>query len=193
MSYQEPKNKDYGINSCEGCLAKQQVIDRQFEEIQQLKQKLNVNQRRLKEGFFGSSTPSSQVPVKANSVAENQARKGGAKVGHLGVGRKVFSVAQADQVRTAFVASETCQTCQCGLVSQGWNERAIYDLQAEEVRRIYYKIKRKRCPICQKTVSGKVLNAMPNAKLSNEARGGSRRAALCFRTQFGTDCREMRD
>ena len=168
MSYETPKAADYGVNLCEGCLEKQCVIDRQFEEIQRLRQKLHVNQRRLKEGFFGSSTPSSQVSVKANSVAENQARKGGAKLGHQGVGRKVFSLAQADEVRVAAVAAETCETCQCGLVSHGSNERAIYDLQTEEVRRIYYEIKRRRCPVCRKTVSGKVLNAMPSAKLSNE-------------------------
>lgn len=46
--------------------------------------------------------------------------------------------------------------------------RAIYDLQREAVRQIYYLIERKRCPTCRKTVAGKVKNALPNAKLSNE-------------------------
>lgn len=168
MSYQESKARDYGVNLCEGCFEKQRLIDRQFEEIQQLKQKLNVNQRRLKDGFFGSSTPSSQVPLKANSLEENQLKKGGAKVGHQGFGRQVFTCSQADEVRILEVAEETCQVCECQLVSHSSNERAIYDLQREEVRKIYYEIRRKRCPVCQKTVAGKVENAMPNAKLSNE-------------------------
>jgi len=168
VSYQESKAKDYGVNLCEGCFEKQRLIDRQFEEIQQLKQKLNVNQRRLKDGFFGSSTPSSQVPLKANSLEENQLKKGGAKVGHLGKGREVFSPQEADEVRVASIAEESCQVCECQLVSQSSNERAIFDLQREKIRRIYYEIKRKRCPVCQKTVTGKVENAMPNAKLSNE-------------------------
>lgn len=168
MSYAAPKAKDYGVNNCDGCLAKQQIIDRQFEEIQRLKQKLNVKERRLKEGFFGSSTPSSQVPVKANSLAENQLKKGGAKVGHRGVGRQVFTPEQADEVRIAEVAVETCPDCQCQLVGHSSNERAIFDLQREEIRRIYYEIARKRCPQCRKVVTGKLRNAMPNAKLSNE-------------------------
>ena len=104
MSYQESKAKDYGVNLCEGCFEKQRLIDRQFEEIQQLKQKLNVNQRRLKDGFFGSSTPSSQVPLKANSLAENQLKKGGAKVGHQGFGRQVFTILNTLEKLCAFSA-----------------------------------------------------------------------------------------
>ena len=115
MSYQELKNTDYGVNSCEGCLAKQQVIDRQFEEINRLKRKLRVNQRKSTEGFFGLSTSSSQIPVKANSLAENQAKKGGAQTGHVGVGRQTFSQTEADEVRIAEVLAETCANCECGL------------------------------------------------------------------------------
>jgi len=113
VSYQEPKTTDYGVNACKSCFEKQRIIDRQLEEIQRLKQKLNVNQRKATNGFFGSSTPSSQIPVKANAVTENQARKGGAVIGHRGVGRQVFSSIQADQVRCAAVEVETCQTCHC--------------------------------------------------------------------------------
>ncbi len=113
MSYQESKAKDYGVNLCEGCFEKQRLIDRQFEEIQRLKQKLNVNQRRLEDGFFGSSTPSSRVPVKANSLEENQLKKGGAKLGHQGDGRQVFKMEQADEVRIAEVEAENCQFCEC--------------------------------------------------------------------------------
>lgn len=168
MSYETLKAKDYGVNLCASCLEKQCIIDRQFEEIQRLKQKLNANERRLKEGFFASSTPSSQIPVKANLLAENQARRGGAKLGHKGVGRKVFNLAQADEVRVALVAEETCETCRCQLVLHGSNERAISELQREEVRQIYYSIERKRCPVCRRTVAGKVENAMPQAKFEHE-------------------------
>ncbi len=168
MSYQEAKSKDYGVNNCDGCLEKQRVIDRQFEEIQQLKQKLQVNQRKLKEGFFGSSTPSSQISIKPCSVAENQAKKGGGQLGHQGVGRQVFSAEEAAEVRISEVLLENCPKCECRLLSQTSNERAIYDLQREEIRQIYYEIRRKRCPKCRKTYAGKVANAMANAKLSND-------------------------
>ena len=168
MSYQEPKNTDYGVNSCEGCLAKQQVIDRQFEEINRLKQKLRVNQRKSTEGFFGLSTPSSQIPMKANSLAENQAKKGGAQTGHVGVGRQTFSQTEADEVRRAEVLGETCAGCQCRLSRLSSNERGIYEIERERVRKIYYSIGRKICPKCRQIVSGRVENALARVALSNE-------------------------
>lgn len=168
MSYQEPKAKDYAVNSCDGCLHRQRIIDRQLEEIQRLKQKLNANRRKSAKGFFGSSTPSSQIPVKPDSLAENQAKKGGALIGHRGVGRQVFSRLEADEVRVAAVAEETCQTCQCRLSWHSSNERAIYDIERERVRKIYYEIKRKACPRCRKIVVGRLANALPRALLSNQ-------------------------
>ena len=169
MSYQERKSKDYGINSCEGCLAKQQIIDRQFEEIKRLKQKLQVNQRKSANGFFGLSTPSSQIPVKANSLAENQAKKGGAQIGHVGVGRQIFSQTAADETRIAEVSVETCETCQCRLNRLSSNERGIYELEREQVRKIYYELERKICPQCRTIVSGRVRNALARVALSNES------------------------
>ncbi|MBA3784579.1 MAG: IS66 family transposase [Acidobacteria bacterium] len=168
MSYQEPKNKDYGINSCEGCLAKQQIIDRQFEEITRLKQKLQVNQRKSTDGFFGLSTPSSQIPVKANSLAENQAKKGGAQIGHVGVGRQIFSQTEADEMRIAEVSAETCPGCECRLSRLSSNERGIYEIEREQVRKIYYEIGRKVCPKCRTIVSGRARNALARVALSNE-------------------------
>lgn len=167
MSYQEPKSKDYGVNLCDGCLDKQREIDRLKEENQRLKQKLNLNQRKSKEGFFGSSTPSSQVPVKANSLAENQARKGGAQVGHRGVGRQSFKADQADEQRLAEVSLKSCETCQCRLQRISSNERAVYEVERERVKKIYYQIERKFCPGCRKIFSGKVAGALPRASLSN--------------------------
>lgn len=168
VSYQEPKNKDYGVNNCEGCLEKQRVIDRQLEEIQRLKQKLRVNERKSAEGFFGSSTPSSQVPVKANSLAENQAKKGGASTGHRGIGRQIFSFAEADEHRIATVEAVDCLPCECALSRQSANERAVYELIQERVKKIYYSIERKICPSCRKIISGKVENALARMSLSNE-------------------------
>jgi len=48
---------------CKRCLAKQQKINELEEEITSLKSKLRYQERTAKEGFFGSSTPSSRVPV----------------------------------------------------------------------------------------------------------------------------------
>jgi hypothetical protein len=40
---------------------------------------------------FGSSTPSSKIPVKANSSEDNRKKAGGRQKGHQGHGRKVVA------------------------------------------------------------------------------------------------------
>jgi len=52
---------------CQQCLKKQQRINELEEEVVLLKAKLRYEQRTAKEGVFGSSTPSSKIPVKPNS------------------------------------------------------------------------------------------------------------------------------
>lgn len=168
MSYQEPKSKDYGVNLCDSCLEKQREIDRLKEEVQRLKQKLHLNERKSQLGFFGSSTTSSQIPVKPNALADTQAQKGGGQFGHLGVGRQVFSAAEADEVRKAEVSEESCESCQGRLSRQSSNRRAVYEIEVEKLRKVYYEIERKVCPECRKIVSAKVENVLPRMSLSNE-------------------------
>ena len=55
------------VNNCEECVEKQRKIDQFLEEVQRLKAKLRYQERKGKEGFFGCSTPSSQLPFKANT------------------------------------------------------------------------------------------------------------------------------
>ena len=64
---------------CKECLNKQQKINDLEEEIISLKTKLHYQERTAKEGFFGSSTPSSKIPVKPNSQKEYQRNRGGGK------------------------------------------------------------------------------------------------------------------
>lgn len=98
------------VNNCEGCLEKQRKIDQLLEEIQRLKAKLRYQERKEKEGFFGSSTPSSKVPFKANTSEEKRNHKGGARPGHVGHGRKAHSEETADEVIPIDVG-ETCPAC----------------------------------------------------------------------------------
>lgn len=167
MSYQPAKSKDYGVNLCEGCLQKQLIIDRQNQEIIALKQKLKLNEKRLKEGFFGSSTPSSQLPIKENSLAQNQAKRGGAQPGHPPNKRQAFTAQQADEVRLLPVDEQSCPSCQSHLVIHTSNQRAIFDLQQEQLRKLFYQLERKRCSQCQTILSAKVIDAFPKAQLSN--------------------------
>ena len=55
------------INTCPLCHEKQQEINLLKDEIISLKSRLKYRERKEKEGFFGSSTPSSQQSVKANT------------------------------------------------------------------------------------------------------------------------------
>jgi transposase len=99
---------------------------------------------------------------------ENQAKTGGGQTGHTGVGRKCFTKLGADECRKAEVEVQECETCQCKLHQHSANEREIYELERERVKKIDYEIERKRCPKCQKIVSGKVRNAFRRVSLSNK-------------------------
>ncbi len=62
---------------CSECGVKQEEIYRLREENQRLKAKIRNQDRKITEGFFGSSTPSSKKPVKPNTKIEK--KNGGAK------------------------------------------------------------------------------------------------------------------
>jgi transposase len=110
MRRQLPKNHDYGVNTCPGCLEKQREIDRLKAENQRLKEALRYCQRKQQDGPFGSSTPSSQLPLKANAKPEDRAKPGGARPGHLGHGRRATSPQQADRIRAVALPSP-CPHC----------------------------------------------------------------------------------
>jgi hypothetical protein len=71
-----------GVAVCPNCFEKQQRIDQLEQENQRLKQQLRYRQRQAEQGFFGSSTPSSKVALKANTADANRSDPGGLKAGH---------------------------------------------------------------------------------------------------------------
>jgi transposase len=75
------------INGCPLCLDKQRIIDDQAEEIKTLRAKLRYQERKMEDGAFGSSTPSSKIPIKPNAKDKEKKPKG-ARLGHKGSGRK---------------------------------------------------------------------------------------------------------
>lgn len=97
---------------CPGCFEKQRKIDELTEEIKSLKGKLRSLERKEQQGYFGSSTPSSQVPLKSNAPKENQRNRGGAKPGHRGYGRQRFDESGADRVvRVEPEGGDRCPRC----------------------------------------------------------------------------------
>jgi hypothetical protein len=165
--YQEPKSRSVGANSCQACLDKQREIDRLKQELQRLREQLSKQKRKDKAGLFGSSTPSSLLPVKANSKDEASHKRGGAKPGHKGIGRKKHTQDEIDEVRE-ISAPSVCSSCQVALLSKGYRRRSVLDIDPITVRKVLYRIERKACPRCGVEVAATVNDVLPRSLLSNQ-------------------------
>lgn len=139
---------------CKQCLQKQQKINELQEQIASLKDKLRYQQRTAQEGFFGSSTPSSKLPVKSNSSTEHQRNRGGGKPGHKGHGRESICEQDADQVQRLCIGN-VCPDCGSALQEKGTRARTVIDCQPVKMKKIVYHLERKRCPKCKKLISAR--------------------------------------
>ena len=74
------------LNNCPLCLDKQRRIDELEDEVKSLRAVLGREQRKMEDGFFGSSTPSSKRPFKKATDKKEEKPKG-ARPGHKGHGR----------------------------------------------------------------------------------------------------------
>jgi transposase len=152
---------------CKQCLAKQQKINELKEEITSLKSKLRYQERTAKEGFFGSSTPSSKVPVKPNSPTGDKRNRGGAKPGHKGHGRSSIREQDADNVEKINIGN-TCPDCGSILEDKGTKTRAVIDCQPIEMKKVVYYLERKRCPRCKKVISARPPGVLAKCLYSNQ-------------------------
>lgn len=147
-------------------MQKQQKIDRLEEELRRVKAKLRYQERTAKEGPFGSSTPSSKVPLKANSLEENQARKGGAKPGHPGHGRKLLQPAQSERT-IPIHGPTTCPDCGTRLENRGLKRRTVLDAQPLRSEKQLLLLDVKRCPKCRRTFRAKPPGVLPKNLFTN--------------------------
>lgn len=154
------------LKVCKDCLKKQQEIDRLKEELQRVKDKLRYQERTAREGPFGASTPSSKVPFKANSLEENQARRGGAKPGHRGHGRRAFPPEQIHRTISARLPA-CCPDCGSELEHRGRSRRTVLDAKPLQPERQMWMLDIKRCPKCRKTFRAKPPGVPPKGLLSN--------------------------
>jgi transposase len=155
------------MSFCQGCLDKQLKLDQLLEENQRLKAQLRYRQRKASEGFFGSSTPSAQRPVKANSEARNQTPCGGAQKGHPGHGRKSIDPSKA--ARTIEVALERrCPQCGGPLIDKGWRRRSVLEIPPPHPQPILYRLQKGFCPSCQKALQAQAPGVLPKALWGNQ-------------------------
>lgn len=157
----------YAMKYCEECFQRQLKIEQLQEEIVQLKAKLKYRQRKETEGFFGSSTPSSKLPVKANAP-DKEGKPKGAKPGHKGSGRKSVDIEDADRVeRVESPVGDTCPYCNNPLSEQE-DHRTVIDSRPLKAEKIVYVIPKKHCTRCKKTFQPATPGVLPKSLYGNQ-------------------------
>lgn len=153
---------------CEECLNKQREIDYLKEENQRLRQRLRYKERKEQDGFFGSSTPSAKIPVKANTP-EKEHKPKGARQGHKGHGRKIIAESDADRVETIeSVGGDLCPICGNPLTEKGFSDRMVFDSRPLKMQRILYRLPKKYCIHCRKTFQPSAPGVLPKALYGNQ-------------------------
>jgi transposase len=153
---------------CPGCFEKQRRIDALEDAVHRLTAKLRYQARTATEGVFGSSTPSSQMPLKPNTLPERQARRGGARPGHVGHGRSATSPAQADRVETVPLSTTHCADCRGLLETRGFVARTVIEIPPVRAQRVLYRLETKRCGRCRRTFHARAPAVLPHALYGNE-------------------------
>jgi transposase len=156
------------LNGCAECLKKQRALDRLTEELQRLKQKLRYQERQGLEGFFGSSTPSAKLPVKANTPPAQAPKRKGARPGHAGAGRQTFDAHEAERIIVvAAVVSDRCPRCDFLLEDKGTDSRLVLDSHPVQAERVLYRLPKKYCPQCRRTFQPRAPAVLPKSLYGN--------------------------
>ncbi len=154
------------INNCDDCLIKQRKIDQLKEDVKRLKAKLHLKKRTADEGYFGSSTPSSKIPIKPN-ISKETPKKRGLKLGHKGNGRNSVSIDDVEkQIEIPF--GDNCPDCGGKLQNKDYKERSVLESQPQKVKPLLYRLQRKYCPHCNKTHTAKAPNVLPKCLFGNQ-------------------------
>lgn len=150
-------------------MKKQREIDGLKEEIQRLRQKLSYQDRKEKEGFFGSSTPSAKLPLKANIDKDRIKKPKGARPGHTGAGRKGISSLEVNRLmEVASPVGDHCPQCGTPLVDKGGKERLVLESQPLQVEPILYRLPKKYCPCCHRLYQPSPPGVLPKHLFGNQ-------------------------
>lgn len=157
--------KPYSI--CESCLEKQRRIDRLLEENTRLQAQLHYRHKKQNEGFFGSSTPSAQRPVKANTDADKLSKRGGRPKGHSGNGRKGFAPEQAARVVDVGLDA-ACPDCGQLMEDKGIRYRSVLEIPPPRPQPILYRLRKFYCAHCKKAHQAQAPAVLPQTLFGNQ-------------------------
>ena len=151
----------------EASLAKDREIARLKAENERLKAaQCGGGQTSSKALPFGSSTPSSKIPLKPNSSEESRRRLGGRPKGHEGCGRNAGDESLADE-RTE-LPPPTCPVTGKKLAHCQVRERSVLHSVPARVIKKHYTIFRAWCPECGCYHESEVPGVMPHFAFSND-------------------------
>jgi transposase len=151
---------------CMDCYDKQLRITALEDELAVVKAKLRYQERTAKEGVFKSGTPSSRIPIKPNALPERQAKRGGAKAGHVGHGRGTLTSETAD--RDELVGLEAiCPTCRSAMKRLGSKPRSVVDYERGKLQTAVYHLESCRCAKCGKAYTAKPPGVFPKSRYGN--------------------------
>ncbi len=178
------------INTCPECLKKQREIDSLSEEVNRLRVKLCIQERKQKEGVFGSSTPSAKVPIKKNAPGI-KSKKMGAKPGHKGNGRKKFNQADADQVVDVEAGQDRCPGCGRILEDKGMDSRMVVDSRPVKAKKILYLLPKRYCSHCRRTVRPAAPGVLPKSLFGNQLIANAATAHYQHGLPMGRICEQI--
>jgi hypothetical protein len=174
-------------------LKKQREIDGLKEEVERLRQKLSYQARKDKGGFFGSSTPSAKLPLKANSDKDRARKPKGARVGHMGTGRKGVSSLEVNRrMEVESTVGDHCPQCGTPLLDKGGKERLILESQPVQAEPILYRLQRKYCPRCRRLYQPSPPGVLPKALFGNQLLTTSTIMHYLHGIPLGRVCEQLR-
>jgi transposase len=139
-------------------------VERQRKRVAALEKKLGERARSPDESPFGQGTPSSQLPFKPNATEKNRQRKGGARPGHRGHGRKKPPPSvPAEKLTVARVC------CKCGGITESRKieQRHVRDYIPEQTIDRRFLVETRECKNCGELIEAEVPGVLPRAKYSN--------------------------
>ncbi len=144
----------------------QALAEERRKRIEELEMLLSV---RLKpEDPFGLSTPSSRRISKKNSSEENRLKRGGARIGHRGSGRRRITESEADRV---LPVDGKIPPCQCGgfWLDGGIAEHSVRRFIPSRMENILYRKRISICSCCGRQAENPTPGAMPGWMYDNGA------------------------